>query len=137
MLEKKDIENYFKVQEQEDIEVIASLIEGIDVLQEDLKKYLIEAGEKFPEEKKEEQHEEGVFEPFKALLSSFKDIFAFLELLKPGEKKEEAGPKSERKEIAMAEKTAKEISEKVYDVFKVTQGFVTAKPIKKGQKPRV
>ena len=124
IFEKGDIENYMKLQDQEDLEILASLTEGINVLEEDIKKYLIEAGEEFPEKKGEEEKKEGILEPFKALASSFKDIFAFLELIKPGEKKEEGGPVNARKEKKMAEKEIKALPEALYNSFKKSQGML-------------
>lgn len=78
---KEQIENYKKMQEEEDLELLKSINESIrealDALGDELKQYLIEGGEKIPREKKEKKEapKKTVFEPFSALLKGFGEMF--------------------------------------------------------------
>jgi hypothetical protein len=72
---KKDIENYIKKLEQEDMALLSVVDSSMEALKEELTYYLEKAGGAFDikkEEKKEEKH--GLLEPFTALKDFFKDI---------------------------------------------------------------
>ncbi len=86
----EEFQNYKKMREAETMDLMGnideSLKEAVDALGDDLRNYLKEAGEKFPEDmmKEEEEkkkaeeikkHMSGVADPFKSLFSGFKEIF--------------------------------------------------------------
>ncbi len=92
---EKEIENFKKMKDAEDMELIksidASLRAAMDALGEDLTKYLDEA-KAMHEEKKEKvpAKRPGIFEPFKEIGKGFTSTFtAFLPTKKKGEAKEE------------------------------------------------
>ncbi|MBN1544338.1 hypothetical protein JW898_02645 [Candidatus Woesearchaeota archaeon] len=115
-----EMANYFRMREQETLDLLGdvdtSLKESIEALGDDLRNYLKEAGEKFPEEAKKEDEQKaaekkrleqmkGAVEPFTALFGGFKEVFGALlptvkrkDKGKPtawelgGERKKAAGP---------------------------------------------
>ncbi|MBW2967382.1 hypothetical protein KY362_02750 [Candidatus Woesearchaeota archaeon] len=97
---EKDIKNYKEMREAETMDLLGDIDKdmqkSLDALGDDLRRYLKEKGEKFPEDiKKEEdakkaekkalEEMKNVAEPFKAVFSGFKEIF---EALSPYKKKE-------------------------------------------------
>ena len=143
VLTKDQIEEYKKKLEDEDLELLASINEAIEALGEQLKKYLIEAGEKFgmkkeeedkrsllakwlfPKKKKKEKPEieyTSPFEPIFALFRGFGELFGFLRF-STGEKKykiEKFAPERDK-----AKKEAQEGTLLIYDVFKKYHGLYT------------
>jgi hypothetical protein len=86
---KDEFESYKKMRMQEELEIIgeidSSLKDSLDALGDDLRKYLKESGEKFPEDDRKKKEEEdqlkkmkanalNVTEPFKALFGGIKEI---------------------------------------------------------------
>jgi hypothetical protein len=86
----EELQNYVSMREKETLELLgdidSSLKEAIDALGDDLRNYLKESGEKFPEDvKKEEEDKEdekkrlaqmkGAIEPFISIFGGFKEIF--------------------------------------------------------------
>ncbi|NQU78985.1 hypothetical protein HQ545_04415 [Candidatus Woesearchaeota archaeon] len=87
----KELEKYIQMRKDETMDMIgeidSSLKESLDSLGDDLRKYLKEAGEKFPEDEEKEKEEKqaaekkrhqnmmGAAEPFIAVLGGFKEIF--------------------------------------------------------------
>jgi hypothetical protein len=103
-----EINNYFRMREQETMDVLGdidkSLKEAIDALGDDLRRFLKEAGEKFPEDAKKEEdvkkaeekrkaEMKGVLEPFTAIFYGFKDIFVSF-FPSRGKKKDKDKPSS-------------------------------------------
>lgn len=91
----EEMANYVKMREKETFDLLgdidASLKEAIDALGDDMRDYLKEAGEKFPEDiqrekedaekaaKEKKLHEmKGILEPFTALFGGFKELFGAL-----------------------------------------------------------
>ncbi len=90
---QEEFDNYVRMRESETLDMLgdidASLREAIDAMGDDLRRFLKEAGEKFPEDiKKEEKDKEaakrkkeqmkGAIEPFTALFGGFKEVFGAL-----------------------------------------------------------
>lgn len=88
----EELNNYIRMREQESFDILGdideSLKEAIDSLGEDMRNYLRQSGEKFPEDKiKEEEKKKaaekeaklhGAAEPFTALFGGFKELFTAL-----------------------------------------------------------
>jgi len=89
----EDLDNYVRMRDAEAMELLGdidtSLKESIDALGDDLRTYLKEAGEEFPEDikakeeakekaKKKMEEMKGVVEPFTAIFGGFKEIFGAL-----------------------------------------------------------
>jgi hypothetical protein len=101
----KDIDNYVRMRQQETFDMLgdidSSLKAAIEALGDDLRKYLKEAGEKFPEDVKKDEDDKaaskkrmsemkGAVEPFMALFGGFKDIFTAF--IPAREKKDKTAP---------------------------------------------
>lgn len=86
----EEMKNYVRMREAETIELLgdidSSLKEAIDALGDDLRNYLKESGEKFPEDLKKEEEEKkddakklaqmkGAVEPFISIFGGFKELF--------------------------------------------------------------
>ncbi len=119
------IEAYKGIQDAEDVELLSTIDATMMSIKDDLKKYLTEAGEKFPEEeKKEEKKHDTAFTPFLSLFSAFKEIFS---AFKPAgsmfssKSVKEARAEEEEKEKAMA--MAQNLCWVMYDVFKKVNGM--------------
>jgi hypothetical protein len=98
----EELDNYIKMREEETLDMLGdidkSLKEAIDALGDELRNYLREAGEKFPEdikkeekakraEKKRLEQMKGAADPFISVLRGFKEIFgALLPTIKRKEK---------------------------------------------------
>jgi hypothetical protein len=77
------IANYLKYRQNDDIDLMSSISDSVasamDAFGDELKNYLKEAGEVFPEDFKPEEKKEstpGILEPFIAVLDGFKEIFS-------------------------------------------------------------
>ncbi len=93
---EEECSNYLRMRHDEDMELLGdideSLKNAIDALGDDLRNYLKEAGEKFPEDVKKEEEDKkaeaeakkkleqmmGAAEPFIAIFGGFKEIFGAL-----------------------------------------------------------
>ena len=126
-LRDKDIQEYEKLNEEEDLELLNSLTGAMESIGEELKKYLKEAGEVFEEDKKKEEGKKEIEKT-----SIFKDIFyGFGEMVgvkkKSGEQLSEEQEKRKIKTWSVvnekkgAEKNAKNFTYILYDVFKKSQ----------------
>jgi len=138
---KEDIENYKKVKEEEDFEMLldidASLKAAMEGLGDELKKYLQEAGEKFPEtpeqkhkrelEEQKKKKRPGAADPFASLLKGFGELGTALagkgEAKKKGKKKIDPVIIEHEKSIAKSE--AKINIWYMYKDFKKTHGMLT------------
>ncbi|MBW2972731.1 hypothetical protein KY359_06875 [Candidatus Woesearchaeota archaeon] len=136
----EEMENYVKMREQETMDLLgdidSSLKEAIDALGDDLRRYLKEAGEKFPEdvkkaeeqkaaEKKRFEQMKGAAEPFTALFSGFKEVFG---ALMPKMKKKEKGkptPWEKGKDIGGAMFHMKNAIWNTYKNFKKAHRMIT------------
>jgi hypothetical protein len=126
----EEIENFKKMKDEEDLELIktidASLGQAMESLGGDLRKYLEEAKTTIYEKKKTEgkgpQKLPGLFEPFAELGKGFTDSFA---ALIPKPKKE--GPNKEKinQECKVAGKVAKSQLWAAYKIFKKAHRLLT------------
>lgn len=112
---QEDIKEYFKKQEEEDLELLTSLNESMDAVGDELKEYLAELGEKFPEpegEKKEEEKKETIFTPFTGIFKGFGDMIK--------KQKTEKQDKSYTLDMDIKSKQSSitKLSFVLYDVFK-------------------
>jgi len=117
----KDIQEYQDAIDKEDFELIGLVNESIDALKEDLIKYLKEGGEEPKIEKKSpENKNQGLFEPFKALIEGFKEII-------PKKGKGEDEPKKSPKQLEEEKNFAKSIAAgklgRTHMIFKLTHGM--------------
>jgi hypothetical protein len=102
----KELDSFIKMRDDESLEIMSAIDESlksaIDALGDDLRKYLKEAGEKFPEDDRAEEDSKKAKEkklkemkragePFIALFFGFKDIFSALNPFDLSAKKKE-GP---------------------------------------------
>ncbi|MFH1064202.1 MAG: hypothetical protein V1729_03925 [Candidatus Woesearchaeota archaeon] len=100
----KEIENFVSLRDAETFDMLGdidkSLQESIDALGDDLRKYLKDKGEEFPEDVKEREEKEaaakksmenlkGAIDPFMAIFSGFKEIFTALFPMGPKKDKSE------------------------------------------------
>ena len=100
---KKQIETYKEMRNAETMELLGDIDKDmqqtLDALGDDLRKYLKDKGEKFPEDIKKEKEDaaaqkraleqvKNVTEPFKAIFSGFKEIFESVLPYKPKKKPE-------------------------------------------------
>lgn len=112
------IEAYKKHKDAEDVELLATVDETMAAIGDDLRKYLIEAGEKFEEDlKAEPKKEPGMF---KSLLGGFSDMFSFLKVGKKIGKVSFKEAKKMEAERRKAGTKASELAWTLYDVFKKT-----------------
>tara|TARA_Y100000310_G_C20664959_1_gene806976 strand:- start:902 stop:2329 length:1428 start_codon:yes stop_codon:yes gene_type:complete len=121
VLSKKELENYQKNLNEDDMDLLTVIDSSIEALREELSYYLEKAGGAFdihkePEEKKEKP-KGGIFEPFIALGDFFKEI-AGVEF-----KKKQKGSSSSEKDAA--EFLAKLDSYLAYYIFKKQNGMIT------------
>ena len=119
---KKQLDEYIKSVQEEDLELLSSLFEVMDAMKDDMKKYLEEAGEKFTlfDAAPKEATKESVFDPFKAAFSGFKGIFS---MFAPGKSSsDEVGYPEEK---SKAEGMAGALTYRFYYVFKKSQRYVT------------
>ena len=119
---QEQIEAYKAKQDQEDIELLGHINTSMEALREDLQKYLKDADKllsKEEEKKDMKRTSGGIFEPFGALISGFRDVVP-----KKGEKeKKPMGRIDDGVEYNKAKKTAQTLSYVLYDVFKKAHGY--------------
>ncbi len=128
VLTKAQIEAYKKHKDGEDIDLLTTVDETMASIGDDLKKYLMEAGEKFPESEnnkdKVPKPEPG---PFTALFHGLSDMFSFMKIKKPSKTffgfKDVKQAKALEEEKKKAEKFATAQAWVLYDVFKKTNGM--------------
>ncbi|MBN2423033.1 hypothetical protein JXB41_07440 [Candidatus Woesearchaeota archaeon] len=126
----EQIDNYKKYKNDEELELMSeinsSIEEAMNALGDDLKKYLIEAGEAFPDvkqKKKEKPSGPTIFEPFKEVFGGFGELFRTF--IPQGKKKKEE--KITRKDTRNEERAgdfAKSCAAIAYQRFKELQGMM-------------
>lgn len=127
-LTQEQMDVYLSQKDNEDIDLLASIDMTMNELKDDLKKYLKEAGETFKEDEISvpKPKRESMFEPFRAMGSGFKDMFAFAkppkELFSFASRQTRQQEEDEKKS---AEEDAKKFSWLLYDIFKKVNGFYT------------
>ncbi len=118
---EEQVRAYLNHHEGEDIELLTSVDEAMMSMKDDLKKYLKEANEMFPEDEKEKKKpKQSIMEPFTALGGGFKELFGSLipirkEHLKMPSRKQALAMQREKKKAA---KAASAHCYVLYDVFK-------------------
>ena len=118
----EEIENYKKMREEEDLDLIASidasLKAAMDELGDDFKKYLAERGEIFkedePQKKGEEPKKENVLSPFVGIVKGFGELFGY----KPGRKSTVGKPKKEEDLSGERAKAKGELIVQEYIIYK-------------------
>ena len=124
----EDVKGYQEKEEMEDFEVIKALELSMEALEEDLRKFLIEAKE-IEEEKKDEEKKEtiagGVNELFSGIGEGFRDMFAWIRIFKRKKKKEGLTSKEEDDDKAKAKKGLGERPYLTYKIFKKSHGMAT------------
>lgn len=120
--DQSQIDNYIKMKDEEDYELISSidgsLKAAMDALGDDMKKYLDEAREMRKTEKKEEKKPPklpGIMEPFTALGKGFADVVTTIVPKSKG--KESASEKGAKKKAEFG-KAAKEASSNLWQHYK-------------------
>lgn len=119
----KQIEEYKKTMEKEDLELLESYMGAVMSLKEELFKYLEEAGEKI-EKEIEEKPKESLLEPFVAIFKGFGDIFGGKKEVK-GKPEVRLSGRQEKQEKEAAASTAGTLAWTLYDVFKKAHGMIT------------
>ncbi len=134
---EEEIENYKKFKDEESLQMLSdvdsTLKESLESLEEDLKRYLTEEGEKFPEkeEKKEEAEEKpaySAFEPFTSVVKGFGELGSALfgvrewNLFKKNEAEEDKEEIS--KEKSKAEAAARFLAWQSYKNYKKSHGIL-------------
>ncbi|MFH1210813.1 MAG: hypothetical protein V1645_02750 [archaeon] len=126
VLTPEELEGYKKGKELEDLELLRSLDSSLDSLGDELKNYLIEAGEivKDAEDKKSSGtfYMKDVISPFTSVIKGFGDLFGGLKW-DSGNKKKLSYYEREQEDIA-----AKVVAEHVYtlyDVYKKTHSMLS------------
>lgn len=127
VLTPKEIEDYKKAKELEDLELLKSVDASLESLGDELKKYLIESGEVTPEQLGQKPDVKTAYlkemiNPFASILKGFNEIFGGL--------KWEAGGKGklsyfEREQEEAAAKVVTEHVYTLYDVYKKTHGMLS------------
>ncbi len=125
------IENYQKMREEEDLQLLSlineSIKESMDALGDELKRYLMEGGETFdvPKQAKPARRP-GAEEPFVAIFSGLKEIFGSL-APKGGEKEKKPSIAKEeiKDEIQSAARTLKTEIYQTYKNYKKMHGMLT------------
>lgn len=131
---KEQIEDYKKMKEKEDVQLLSmidsSINEAMKAIGADLFEYLRKAEEIVEEEKKPEVKQEvelpGLMDPFKAIYAGFKDFaYAFVPISKKSKPKI---AKAEQERIGNEKKTAEGIARKLtfvhYKSFKKSNGML-------------
>lgn len=123
---RKQIEEYKKLKQKEDMqmfeEVSAGIKSAMDAIREDLYKYLEEAGEK--EEKKEAKKPETVLVPFASIGKGFKEMFGMF-IPMPARPAEKALKAQEKIEGESAAKAARSLMWQNYKAFKKAHKLLT------------
>ncbi len=119
---EEQIENYKKMKDEEDFELIstidASLRAAMDALGSDLKNYLNEAEEMHKEEKKEEKKETkklDLFEPFKEIGKGFGETFT---AILPKKSKGKSATKEKEKLKGEESAASKEAAKNIWQMYK-------------------
>lgn len=120
--DQSQIDNYIRMKDEEDYELISaidgSLKAAMDALGDDMKKYLDEARSMRKTEKKEEKKPPklpGLMEPFSALGKGFADVVT---TIVPKSKKSESSAEKSAKKKAETGKAAKEASGNLWQHYK-------------------
>ncbi len=130
VLSPKEVEEYKKEKEYEDLEILKSLDESLEALGDELKKYLIESGEVTAEQLGKKPKPEGkiylkdVVGPFSSVLDGFKYIFSGLKW-DSGDKKKRKLSYYEREQEEAAAKVVGDHVYTVYDIYKKTHGMLS------------
>ncbi|MCP3684153.1 MAG: hypothetical protein GY861_15840 [bacterium] len=117
-------ENYKRMKEEEDLELMSSINDSIkeamDALGGDLKAYLLEAGEKFPENKPLEPEKKGPsLNPFVGIGSGFKELFGSLGVVPQRKKKDDKYGKHEKVDLDdERNKAAVELKKIIFETYK-------------------
>jgi len=125
----EQIERYKEMRRDEDLGVLssidASIKEAVNALGDELKNYLKEAGEKFPEEKKPEAKpkQEGILEPFAAVFKGAGEIAGAF--IPKKEKKKGPSPFLKKTHEKAAGSKALSVMWQVYKNFKKSHRFIT------------
>ncbi len=110
------VNKYKQYRQEEDFELLGtinkSIAEAMDIFREDLKDYLTDLGEEFPEGKKEEpkpitKPAFSVFQPFRDLAAGFDELVGYM----PGEKKSSSPSK---RDILAQEDEKKKVQEALF-----------------------
>ncbi len=125
----EQIKKYKEMRADEDIGVLssidASIKAAVDALGDELKKYLIEAGEKFAVKKIEEKPKEGgILEPFAAVIKGAGELAGAFFPKKEEKKVEKISKFREKGEIKLARKEALAIMWQVYKNLKKSHKFI-------------
>ncbi|MEK6862333.1 MAG: hypothetical protein AABY07_10310 [Nanoarchaeota archaeon] len=116
---QKDLNDYLKKLEEDDLKLLASVDESILALKDDLEYYLEKAGDIKKDEVKEEKGAT-VVEPFKAIFLGFKELLGIPDV---GKKKE--GGRPPKGEEGEAKKVASLDAYLAYKIFKQAHGMLT------------
>lgn len=138
----EQIENYKRMREEESMEILStidsSINQAMEGLGDELRQYLKEAGEKFPEDEKKEEEEKkkeeerkkklkkGVLEPFVSVFKGFGEIFGSFgiqEFFKGGPSGKDKF--KEGKNIKKAEGEAEFVVWQTYKNFKKSHGMLS------------
>ncbi|MFH1332583.1 MAG: hypothetical protein ABIH63_04860 [archaeon] len=127
VLSDRDIEDYKKAKEIEDLDLLRSVDASLDALGDELKNYLVQSGEVTPEQvgmRKEEKNRikaKDLMMPFTSIFKGFNEMFGGLG--KVGDKKKLSYYEREQESAAAAV-----VSDNVYvlyDVYKKTHGMLS------------
>ncbi|MDP4012862.1 MAG: hypothetical protein Q8R00_04635 [Candidatus Nanoarchaeia archaeon] len=124
---EKQIEDYKKDQDEEDLKILTTVDESLEAMKDELDYYLKKAEElnkkeKQPEPETKKEKSEPFFEPFTAIWNGFKDIFG------KGEKKKTETiltTKEEKESLKNAVGASQGKSYALYYVFKKSHGMIT------------
>ncbi|MFH1638548.1 MAG: hypothetical protein ABIB71_09040 [Candidatus Woesearchaeota archaeon] len=126
---QEQIDAYINHQDGEDIELLSSVDAAMAALKDDLRKYLKEANETFPEDenKKTGKPKQSMAEPFLALGGGFRELFgSLIPISKEHFRMPSRGQaRSMQREKNKAEKAASGLAYRLYDVFKKTNKLYT------------
>lgn len=126
-----EIEFYKTKKDGEDIELLSSIDMTMNELKDDMKKYLVEAGEKFKEDEVPinlgKPKGESMIEPFMAMGHGFLELFSFMKPAKGtfGSGMPSGMAKQEAEDKKKAEADAMEAAWRLYDIFKKVNKFYT------------
>ncbi|HII72055.1 TPA: hypothetical protein HA265_04840 [Candidatus Woesearchaeota archaeon] len=129
---QKEMDNYLRMRNEETFDMLGdideSLKESINALGDDMRNFLKEAGEKFPEDlKKEEEEKEaaakkkkemqmkGVLDPFLSIFSGFAEVFR---TFVPKKDKKPAGEPTEWQLKGDKQRAAKDLTNRIWNTYK-------------------
>jgi hypothetical protein len=134
----RQIKNYTRMKEEEDMNLLSTVNEDVkasmESLGDELKQYLKEGGEKFPEEEKHEQPKEsevkatamGALEPFTAIFGGIKEISTALIPASKGKKKRsKSNPIKADLEMREVQRELKQAIFQTYKNYKKMHGMMT------------